>query len=119
MNSPCLVQDCPLIPTETDIPLMAKLFRGFSDGTRLTILASLRAGERNVREIAEATGQSQPNTSGHLACLKDCGLVVARPEGRTTYYSLADPDVEHMFRAAERISGRIGGRICRCSRYGR
>ncbi|MBS1723435.1 MAG: winged helix-turn-helix transcriptional regulator [Armatimonadetes bacterium] len=96
---------------------MAKLFRGFGDGTRLAILDLLRSGERNVREIGEATGQSQPNTSGHLACLRDCGLVVARPEGRTTYYSLADGDVEQMFRAAERIVGRIGGRICRCTRY--
>jgi DNA-binding transcriptional ArsR family regulator len=34
--------------------------------------------------------------SNHLACLRDCGIVVAEPEGRQTRYEVADP---HLTRA--------------------
>lgn len=55
--------------------LKAKLFRGFSDPSRLSILEALRNGPLTVGEIVEATGLTQSNTSNHLSCLNDCGLV--------------------------------------------
>jgi ArsR family transcriptional regulator, cadmium/lead-responsive transcriptional repressor len=55
--------------------LKAKLFRGFSDTSRLGILETLRQGPRMVSEIVEMTGLSQPNVSNHLGCLRECGLV--------------------------------------------
>ena len=55
--------------------LKAKLFRGFSDPSRLAILDVLRSRAMTVSEIVEATGLSQSNTSNHLGCLRDCGLV--------------------------------------------
>mgnify|MGYP000891450720 CR=1 FL=1 len=62
--------------------LKAKLFRGFSDPSRLSILDTLSAGPLTVTEIGEATGLSQSNASNHLACLWDCGLVVREQQGR-------------------------------------
>ncbi len=54
--------------------LKAKLFRGFSDRTRLAILEVL-GGERSVGDIAQATDSTTANVSAHLACLAGWGLV--------------------------------------------
>ena len=62
--------------------LKAKLFRGFSDPSRLSILEALRDGPLAVGAIVEKTGLSQSNVSNHLRCLSDCGLVVSTPQGR-------------------------------------
>ncbi len=55
--------------------LKAKFFRGLADPSQLLIVDVLRDGEKTVSQIVEETGLSQPNTSTHLACLQDCGLV--------------------------------------------
>ncbi len=57
------------------VDLQAKLFRGFADPSRLSVLVALREGPLTVGEIVEATGLSQSNASNHLGCLRDCGLV--------------------------------------------
>lgn len=97
--------------------LQAKLFRGFGDSSRLSILQTLRSGEKPVGTIVQATGLSQPNVSAHLACLRDCGLVVGRQEGRSVYYFLADERIEDLFLLAEDILARIGKPIGACPRY--
>ena len=102
---------------EGAIALEAKLFRGLSDPSRLLILRTLRDGEAAVSEIVEGTGLSQPNVSSHLACLRDCGLVVSRQEGRSVYYTLADNRLEALFRAAEEILARVAERLYDCTRY--
>lgn len=99
--------------------LEAKLFRGLSDPSRLSILRTLRDGESSVTEIVERTGLSQPNVSGHLACLRDCGLVVSRQAGRSVYYGLADKRLEDVFEAAERVLARIAEHLYECTRYRR
>ena len=99
--------------------LKAKLFRGFADPSRVAILEELRGGERTVSEIVAATGLSQPNASAHLACLKDCGLVESRQEGRYVWYRLADERVDELLRAAEDILAGVAERVYACSRYER
>lgn len=42
-------------------------------------------------ELARDLELTRSNVSNHLACLRDCGLVVAEPEGRHTRYEIADP----------------------------
>lgn len=71
-------------PTRAALALKAKLFRGFADPSRLSILEALRDGSLSVGEIATATALSQPNVSNHLSCLLDCGprpLRLLRPLG--------------------------------------
>jgi len=55
--------------------------------------------------------------SSHLACLRDCRLVVARPEGRQMFYSLAHPDLLDLFRAAEQLLA-AGSAVKLCPAYG-
>ena len=99
------------------LELRAKLFRGFADASRLAILETLRAGERCVSDLVAATGLSQSNVSGHLACLKDCGLVVSRQEGRFIYYRMADPQVDAVLSAADVVLVRHADRIAACVNY--
>ena len=70
-----------------------QVFRAFGDHARLSILAFLADRERWVGELVAATGQSQPNVSNHLGCLRWCGFVVARREHRSVYYAIADDRV--------------------------
>lgn len=98
--------------------LKAKLFRGFGDPARLAILATLESGEKNVSEIVEMTGLSQPNVSSHLACLRECGLVRSEQRGRRVYYDLFDPEkVAHLLRIAEEILADVSEQIFACTRY--
>ena len=102
---------------DLSLTLRAKLFRGFADPSRLAILEALRGGERTVSELVTATGLSQPNASSHLSCLKECGLVSARQEGRYVYYTLADPQIEDVLRGTEAILAKVAERIYDCTRY--
>ncbi|MCC6175570.1 MAG: winged helix-turn-helix transcriptional regulator [Chloroflexi bacterium] len=104
---------------DLSLTLKAKLFRGLADPSRLAILESLRLGEKTVSEVIEATGLSQPNASSHLSCLRECGLVVSRQEGRFVYYRLADARVEELLRQAEGILAEVASRVYACTRYER
>lgn len=97
--------------------LQAKLFRGLSDQSRLAILEALRGGPLPVSEIVEATGLSQSNTSNHLRCLSDCGLVAAEQEGRFVYYRLSDQRIETLLRLADELLAETGRRIFECTNY--
>lgn len=62
--------------------IKARLFRDFSDTSRLTILEALRAGPLTVTALVNVTDLSQSNVSNHLECLRDCCLVISTPQGR-------------------------------------
>ena len=102
-----------------DLALKAKLFRGFADPTRLHIMESLRGGEMTVGSIAEATGQSLPNVSNHLSCLKECGLVVARREGKRIFYSVANDRVLCLLNDGDLVLGEAKEHLNNCRRYDR
>ena len=65
-----------------DLDPAVALFHSLSDPTRLTIVARLAAGEARVRDLVEQTGLAQSTVSAHVSCLRECGLVVGRTEGR-------------------------------------
>lgn len=102
-------------PARTD--LQAKLFRGFADPTRLAILDALRDGPRCVGDLVDMTGASQPNVSNHLACLKDCGLVVSERDGRHVFYRASDPRVNALLALAEELLADVAEDIAACTRY--
>lgn len=82
----------PSAPVETDF--VAKYFRGLGDPTRLRILELLRSeGELGVGALVERLGLPQPQVSNHLACLRWCGFVETRREGRAVLNRIADERV--------------------------
>ena len=100
--------------------LASKLFRGFGDPIRLAILEALAENEEmRVTDLVAMVGGSQGNISGHLACLKDCGLVRDRPEGRQVFYRISDPVVVRSLRVAEDVLAMVGEEIALCPNYRR
>lgn len=99
------------------LELKAKLFRGFADSTRLSILESLREGEKPSSQIVREVKQSQPNVSNHLACLLDCGLVKNRRQGKNVFYSLRNKKVSKMLEMTDSILSEIASGIYTCVNY--
>jgi DNA-binding transcriptional ArsR family regulator len=106
-----------LIQTSQGTMLKAKLFRGFSDASRLAILEALRAGQLTVGALVEKTGLSQPNVSNHLACLRDCGLVTCTQQGRYVTYQLSDERVTALLGLAEELLADSAQGVSTCTRY--
>jgi ArsR family transcriptional regulator, cadmium/lead-responsive transcriptional repressor len=105
----------PAAPLETD--LVAKYFRGLGDPIRLRILELLqREGELSVGALVERLGLPQPQVSNHLACLRWCGFVDARREGRTVFNSVADARVEAMLELAQSLLSDNAEHVAACCR---
>jgi ArsR family transcriptional regulator, cadmium/lead-responsive transcriptional repressor len=97
--------------------LQAKLFRGLSDHSRLAILEMLRHGPAPVGHIAEKTGLAQSNTSNHLRCLSECGLVTSEQEGRFVYYRLSDHRIDTLLLLADDLLASKARNLYACTNY--
>jgi DNA-binding transcriptional ArsR family regulator len=106
-----------LTSTTSSIDLQAKLFRGFADPSRLSILEALLEQERTVSDLVQATGFTQPNVSNHLSCLRDCGLVTVRQQGRYSYYSLSDERVAKLLLLTDELLADVAKGVYECTRY--
>jgi ArsR family transcriptional regulator, cadmium/lead-responsive transcriptional repressor len=104
--------------SQLEIPLTvrAKLFHGLADPSRLALLEALRTGEQTVSQLVAATGLSQSNASGHLACLRECGLVESRQEWRHVYYRLSSPAVDELLHQAGLVLNEVASKILACNR---
>lgn len=104
-----VVETLPIFDVEVgresrDMCLLAKLFNGFANSTRLSILVLLKQqGEMKVGELVEVLGAPQPRISDHLRCLSWCGYVQVRRSGRNAYYSIADERVLEMVSLGETL----------------
>lgn len=70
-----------------------KVMKTLSDRTRLRILSLLSEAEVTVGELQEILSMGQSRVSGHLALLREAGLVQDRREGKRVFSSLR-PDAE-------------------------
>ena len=92
-----------LAETRRDLGPAVALFHSLSDATRLAIVQRLARGEARVVDLTGELGLAQSTVSAHLACLRDCRLVTGRPDGRQVFYSLAQPELLDLLRAAEGV----------------
>ena len=79
------------------------LFASLANPTRFAILQRLTRGEARVVDLTGQLGLGQSTVSGHLGCLRDCGLVVGRRQGRQVFYSLTHPELLELFAAAQML----------------
>ncbi|MBI4445689.1 MAG: winged helix-turn-helix transcriptional regulator [Acidobacteria bacterium] len=98
------------------LALASKFFRALGDLSRLKMLDALLDGEKNVGELVEVVGSSQGRVSNHLACLKQCGFVDARRDGKYIYYRLADGQVRQLLEVSQQMIARNAERIWACTR---
>ena len=109
------------LPTDDPVAISAAacLFRGFGDPARLTILRHLADSDDKVKDLTDRLGLAQSTVSGHLACLRDCGLVESRPEGRASAFRLAHHQAAlDLLAAAERLLVLTGDAVVLCPTYG-
>jgi DNA-binding transcriptional ArsR family regulator len=67
---------------------IAPVLKALSDENRLTILLAVAERESSVTELVATTGLAQTLVSHHLKTLRENGIVVATPIGRSNVYSL-------------------------------
>jgi ArsR family transcriptional regulator len=96
---------------------LAKFFRGLGDPSRMRIVRLLaQHGELTVNQISEQLDIAQPKVSHHIACLRWCGYVFTRTEGRTTFNSVRDPRVLQIIALAVDFARENENFISECER---
>jgi ArsR family transcriptional regulator len=93
-------------------------FRSLADETRLRIVQRLATGEARVVDLTGELGPARSTVSKHLACLRDCGLVDYRTEGRQSFYALTRPELMDLLQAAEGVLAATGSAAALCPTYG-
>jgi DNA-binding transcriptional ArsR family regulator len=73
------------------LDVMNRLGRAMADPTRSRILMALLERPSYPGVLSRELDLTRSNVSNHLTCLRDCGIVIAEPEGRQTRYEIADP----------------------------
>lgn len=104
------------IPPREDVQLAieAKLFRALGDPTRLRVLELILERERSVSELVDLTEVPQGRVSSHLACLRWCGLVTSRQEGRRVFYRVADERVRGLIATTRSLAKDNASAIFAC-----
>lgn len=92
----------------------AAMFHSLADETRLRIVQRLARGEARVVDLTTQLGLAQSTVSKHLACLRDCGLVGYRAEGRQSFYSLTRPELMDLLASAEQLLAATGHAVTLC-----
>ncbi len=96
--------------------IYSKFFHGLSNPTRLKIVETLLDREMNVSQIMEAIGASQSQVSNQLACLKWCGYVASRQEGKYILYRISDERVRSILQLVKEIVADNAEHIRCCTR---
>ena len=93
--------------------MIAERFRILGEPVRIAILQTLEGGEKNVTELVEAVGSTQPNVSKHLRILQESGVVARRQAGNNVYYAIADPSVIEL---CDAVCSSVGRRLSQSAR---
>ena len=93
-----------VVTTEVERQRYAAISRALADAKRLCVLEILSSGERSVSDLSREASCQVPNMSQHLAVLRSAGLVIARRDGSTVYYRLADPKVLQAYKVLQTIA---------------
>jgi len=82
----------------------AKLFKAFSDPTRLKILKLLTYRKMCVCELNLAIDTSQPTISHHLNILENAGLIRGERQGKWMFYSISNDMVFYILKKFEELN---------------
>lgn len=99
-----------------NLDVKAKFIRGFSDKTRLQILESIKYKEKTVSQIVNELKGNQSNISQHLACLKGCGIIISRQEGKFIYYSLRNEQILQLLTVMDTVFNQVEAEVAACEK---
>ena len=78
------------------------LLKALANRHRLLIVCQLTEQERSVGELADLLNIRDSTVSQHLALLRKDGLVTARRDGQTIWYSIGSPPARELVRTLYR-----------------
>jgi len=107
-----------LAATPNAADLTARFFSGLADPTRLRIIELLLERPHTVGEMVTRLGLRQARVSNALVCLKWCGFVEARRDGRYIWYAVIDPRVRDLVTLARAVMADHAAEIASCTRLG-
>jgi len=81
----------------------SELLKALANRHRLLIICQLIDGERSVGELAEFLGIRDSTVSQHLALLRKDGLVSARRDGQTIWYSISSGPARELLETLYRV----------------
>ena len=95
----------------TELPVIkAQFFAALAHPIRIRLLEVLVREEARVQDLQRVLKLDQPIVSQQLARLRASGIVVARKDGPTTTYAVADPMIGELLKVARQIlSGQLVG----------
>jgi DNA-binding transcriptional ArsR family regulator len=103
-------------PSASAAELTARFFTGLADPTRLRIVEVLLERPHTVGEIVARLGLRQARVSNALVCLKWCGYVQARREGRHVWYTVTDLRIPELVRLARAVMADHAAALASCAR---
>ncbi|AXI09262.1 transcriptional regulator [Oceanobacillus zhaokaii] len=102
---------------KVDIDTKVKFLHGFSNKTRIQILESIKEEEKTVSQIVDDLNGNQSNISQHLACLKGCGLIVGRQDGKYVYYRVRNQLVRDLLTMFDVVLEDVENNIACCENH--
>lgn len=108
----------PNLDPEVGPELLARFFHGLSDPTRVRIALLLLDDELSVGELVARLGAPQGRVSSHLMCLRWCGFVTSRREGKRVYYRVTDRRVAALVGLGARLLAENAAAVASCAVLG-
>jgi len=102
---------------KVDIDTKMKFLHGFSNKTRIQILEGIKEEEKTVSQIVDDLNGNQSNISQHLACLKGCGLIVGRQDGKYVYYRVRNQLVRDLLTMFDVVLEDVHSDVACCEKH--
>jgi DNA-binding transcriptional ArsR family regulator len=99
------------------IDIKVKFIRGFGDKTRLQILECIKDNEKSVSQIMAEVQGSQSSISQHIGCLKGCGLIVGRQDGKFIYYRLKNEQIKQLLSMFDLVLAPVENNVACCETH--
>jgi DNA-binding transcriptional ArsR family regulator len=103
---------------QEDLDIKVKFLRGFADKTRIQILHCIKEQEKTVTQVVEEIQGNQSNISQHLSCLKGCGIISGRQEGKYIYYGLKNNHVKQLLEQFDEVLSQVHEEVAHCEQNG-
>ncbi|GGK09037.1 transcriptional regulator [Lentibacillus kapialis] len=100
-----------------DMDMKVKFLHGFAHKIRLQILECIKNEEKTVSQIVDAIEGNQSNISQHLACLKGCGIIAGRQEGKYVYYGLRNNQVRDLLTMFDVVLEDVESDVATCENH--
>lgn len=88
--------------------ILIEILKALAHPLRYRILEALTGGERNVGEIEQATGITQPGLSQQLGVLRKAGLVDTRKDAKLVFYRIQPEPLSALAANLQAMSGDAG-----------